>query len=261
MLKLLNHCWQVLGTAIALLLIYCGGLAISFLLLPLLNIFANSKDQAKRNAQRLIHLACKLYITILETLRLAKVDLINPEKLPLNYGGLIVANHPTLLDVILIMAAIPRISLVAKSGLWEKPWLRTILTTLDCIENNPGDDPHDFIRRCAKVISDDNSLLIFPEGTRSLPGQLGKFHRSAAAIALEGKHQIVPIYIEAAPPILTKDRSWYHYPRCKVLLRLLIMDSIAIKSKLLDISNKYVARRKLTAHLESIFAEQIQDGK
>ena len=44
-------------------------------------------------------------------------------------------------------------------------------------------------------------------------------------------------------------------------MRLLIMDSIAIKSQLLDISNKYVARRKLTAYLESIFAEQIQDGK
>lgn len=261
MSKFLNHCWQVSGTALSLVIIYCCGLIICLLIIPLLSLCSSSKIATKRKTQALIQSACKYYLKLLQSLKLIEITLLNPEAIPVERASLIVANHPTLLDVIIILALVPRLNLVAKDTLWEKPWLKGILTALECIKNDPFEDPHEFIRKCSLTIQEGDSLLIFPEGTRSPPRGLGRFHRSAAAIAIEGQHQILPIYIEASPPILTKEQPWYHSRQHKTSLRLLIMDSIVIKSPQVNEREKYTARKELTEDLQKIFSKQMQNDK
>ncbi|WP_164570717.1 lysophospholipid acyltransferase family protein, partial [Pseudomonas viridiflava] len=60
------------------------------------------------------------------------------------------------------------------------------------------------------------TLIIFPEGTRTQPGQPPAFHRGAAAIALRGASMITPVTIKVSPTTLTKAEPWYRIPQRRV---------------------------------------------
>ena len=65
------------------------------------------------------------------------------------------------------------------------------------------------IERCLASPATGSSLIIFPEGTRSPPGQLHPFHRGASNIALMSGKNIAPIVISCQPQTLLKHQRWY----------------------------------------------------
>jgi 1-acyl-sn-glycerol-3-phosphate acyltransferase len=53
---------------------------------------------------------------------------------------------------------------------------------------------------------------MFPEGTRTRPGQPMHFHRGAASVAVRGAAVLTPIYIRVDQPLLHKSQAWYQVP-------------------------------------------------
>lgn len=254
----IERIWLTCGRAFALLWLRLGALTIGTLLLPVLRLCSNSQQQFVSRAQLLLGGGCRFYLSCLSALGLAKLEFVNFDKLTRDKPVLIIANHPSLLDVILILAAVPQVTLVAKAELWNKIWLRPILNASAAIKNSPDRDPYSFLESCKSTLLGGNSLLIFPEGTRSPPGGLGKFQRSAAAIALSANCPILPILIEITPPVLGKAQKWYQGCNVRTLLRLRLLETIDINRQQL---NPQMARRRCTRQLEKLFEENVLNGK
>jgi 1-acyl-sn-glycerol-3-phosphate acyltransferase len=94
---------------------------------------------------------------------------------------------------------------------------------------------------------------MFPEGTRTTPGQPPVFHRGAAAIALRGARIVTPVFITVVPTTLTKAEPWYHIPWRRVMVRLRVGDDIDPAA--FDHAPMPIASRRLNQHLHQLFLE------
>lgn len=122
-------------------------------------------------------------------------------------SSIIVANHPSLIDVVILTAIIPRCILIVKPALLRWPFLRPILQRL-CIVNNG--DTQNMLPQAQQFLERGYNIIIFPEGTRTTPGKTNKLHRGAFHLAIRSGAPIVPIRIETSQPFLTKEGPWWY---------------------------------------------------
>lgn len=122
-------------------------------------------------------------------------------------SSIIVANHPSLIDVVILASIIPRCMLIVKPSLLRWPFLRPILRSL-CIVNNG--DSTTMLGQAQDAISQGYSIIVFPEGTRTTPGKKNKLQRGAFHLAIRSGVPIVPIRINTSQPFLTKEVPWWY---------------------------------------------------
>jgi 1-acyl-sn-glycerol-3-phosphate acyltransferase len=68
------------------------------------------------------------------------------------------------------------------------------------------------IERASAALQEGECLVMFPEGTRSRPGEPMVFNRGTAAVALRAAQVLTPVYIRCEPIFLTKGTPWYRVP-------------------------------------------------
>ena len=76
-----------------------------------------------------------------------------------------------------------------------------------------NDGSADMLDAAANALREGQTLIIFPEGTRTTPGAAPAFHRGGAAIALRGATIVTPVVIKVCPTTLTKAEPWYRIPK------------------------------------------------
>jgi len=116
----------------------------------------------------------------------------NKENLRDLHSKIIVANHPSLLDVVLLISLISNADCLVNNSLGKRNILRIIVNTL-YISNELVFE--EISNRVANSLSKGNCVIIFPEGTRSIPGKAINFKKGAARLALETGYDIVPMHI------------------------------------------------------------------
>jgi glycerol-3-phosphate dehydrogenase (NAD(P)+) len=141
---------------------------------------------------------------------------IGREHLPKEGPVIIAANHRSFLDPFVIgtMARRP-MYYVAKEELFRKRWMSWILNALGAFPVRRGAGDEDSIATAKAILARGDIVLIFPEGTRTRPGSLGKPKRGVGRLALETGAPVVPVAV-----IGTEDvrNGWRIRPR-KVRIR------------------------------------------
>lgn len=122
-------------------------------------------------------------------------------------SSIIVANHPSLIDVVILASIIPRCMLIVKPALLRWPFLRPILRKL-CIVNDG--DTRKLLEDSQAALAQGYSIIIFPEGTRTSPFKKNKIQRGAFHLAIRSGAPIVPIHIHTSQPFLTKEVPWWY---------------------------------------------------
>src|SRR5205085_767745 len=122
---------------------------------------------------------------------------------------LVIANHPTLIDVVLLVSLIRDCNCLVKQALWKHPFLGPVVRGAGYI---PNDDGPRLIQSCEEGFKQDKPLIIFPEGTRSPENGMHPFNRGATQIALRAGVPIVSAIITCRPPTLMKHQRWYQVP-------------------------------------------------
>lgn len=248
----LNHGWRWIATAFSFLIFGIGGILISIFVMPALYLFSGDQSIREQRGQKVIHYSFRIFIWIMKSLGVLTYQIRGVEKL--QGAKLIIANHPSLIDIIFLIAMVPNASCVVKGKLFRNPFTWGPLKTAGYIVNTGKAE--EVIEAAAKVFKKGHVLFIFPEGTRTEPGEPFKFKRGAANVAIRTGADITPVLIECKPTTLTKSDRWYHVPDKRVQMKLQVNDKLDI-SRYLKNTSPSKAARMLTSDLTNYFSKEI----
>ena len=251
----LRYFWCVLVIGSWFVIFGIGGIVLSLTVFPLLSVLPGGEDVRRQRARRLIGFCFGSLMWWLRNLRVMTVEQHHIEKLKNAQNVLVLANHPTYLDVVWLVSLLPEADCVVKGALFRNPFFRGVVTAADYIRNS---DPESLIVDCVNSLKQGRSLIIFPEGTRTVPGRPMRFLRGTAHIALQSGCAILPVSILCDPPVLTKSAPWYKLPSRPFHFRLEALPAFPA-SDLIDTSlEPSIAARRLTEKLEKFFSKEIE---
>jgi len=200
--------WRFLVTGFSFTLFGVGGVVLGLVAVPLLWLVPGSRTARQRRMRRLVSGAFRAFVGVMHRLRGLDYDLAGFERLG-RPGQLIVANHPSLIDVVFLIAFVPGAGCVVKSALWRNPAMALVVRGAGYVPNHPTEA---MIAGAAAALDEGQAVIMFPEGTRTRPGQPLRFHRGAASVAARSAQRITPVFVTVAPTTLTKHEPWYRIP-------------------------------------------------
>ncbi len=132
----------------------------------------------------------------------------------------LIANHPTFLDATAIIAKHDNVCCLVKNSLATSLWFGPLLREAGYISASGGGSfaqlamLHQAVRR----LEEGQRVLIFPEGTRSPEGSVGRFQRGACWLSDKAEVPLIPLVLQCRPPALGRDTPFLTHPlRCPVL--------------------------------------------
>jgi len=250
---LAEHLVRILGTWFLFACFGIGALFLAFVLLPVLTRVAPGRDRHLL-AQRVIQRAFRLFLDLGTVLGLFEVSESGAPRLGAG-GVLVIANHPTLLDAVILISRMPQVDCVVKRGAWRNPFLRGIVSAADYV---PNDDGEALVEACAARLRAGRSVLLFPEGSRSPHGGLRRFKRGAARIAQRSGCPILPVVLRCDPPALADGQPGY-LPARKLHFSIDVGEPIA-PACCAGREGAPTAARRLTAELRSYFETRLAHG-
>jgi 1-acyl-sn-glycerol-3-phosphate acyltransferase len=250
----LKRCWRIAATGSAFALFGIGGLALAVIAFPVLRRLSGSPLEREQRAQQLIQRCFRAFMAYMDWVGLSEIRVQGLDGLREPGPHLLVANHPSLLDVVILVSLMPQLDCVANREAWSNPFMRGVVAAAGYIPNDSGEQ---LVARCAERIEQGCSLLIFPEGTRSPKGGLGPFQRGAAHIALRSGRPLLPVSIRCDPPTLMRGQKWYDVPPRRMQFSIEVGEPIA-PPKLGPGKSRALAARHMTAELRDFFAKRLQ---
>jgi 1-acyl-sn-glycerol-3-phosphate acyltransferase len=184
LVKRINYYWRVIATGLCFATFSVGGLVLSFGVIPVIGLSSDDHLEKRRRTRHFIHRTLRLFTSLMRTLGVIEFDTREAgDTLLGHHGKVIIANHPSLIDVVVLMALMPHADCIVKNELWDNACIGRVLRAAQYI-NNRG-DVEQLISACQQSLLEGYSLIIFPEGTRSTPGEALVLHFEHC-LALQG---------------------------------------------------------------------------
>lgn len=253
----LNYGWRVLATGISFCLFGIGAMIIGYVITPLISLLVRDNLAKKRYTQRVIHYAFKCFRIIVQGLGLITFEFKQIDKLKQDTGCILACNHPTLIDYVIMISLIKSCDVVVKAELLKNPFVKKVIQNAQYIPNTQSSLMFESVQNTK---TNQTNLLIFPEGTRTTPGQAMQLQRGTANIAVRLNMPIRLIHIFSSESGLTKHHKWYKIPTQKVQYHISIGQKIDPKPFLRAAVHKPLAARKLTAYIANQLQKGCKDG-
>lgn len=132
---------------------------------------------------------------------------LNPYKETYDKPSVIIANHQSFIDILLLLSTSPKIVMVTNSWVWNSPFFGWIVKYADF--HHSADGYEALAEKLKERVSEGYSVVIFPEGTRSADCSIQRFHKGAFYLAHLLKLDILPIIIYGAGQISAKKQGFY----------------------------------------------------
>lgn len=207
-----------LGVAGAIAFFWSAAFVLAWVVVPYVVLRERTPDGQRRRLQRLIAAAWRWFLRTLERFGLYRCRYRG--EAPYQGPAVIVANHPSLLDVTGIIGRMPHTCCVVKPSLIRSPLVGRLLRALGHIEAGDGSLAGGLavLENMRARLDEGYAVLVFPEGTRSPPGGMHPFRRGAFAAAKRAGVPVVPLFLRCDPPALGKGSPiWRHPRRCPTL--------------------------------------------
>jgi 1-acyl-sn-glycerol-3-phosphate acyltransferase len=200
--------------------------ASALLFLPALTIFIVTFPFDRQ--RRLLHrYTCWWAFHFIELSPLWGVEFEGRERIPPG-PALLCPNHQSLADVLMLFGLKRHFKWVSKRALFRLPFIGWNMRLNDYVGLRRGDTQSiaEMMEHCRGHLRSGSAVMIFPEGSRSMDGQIRPFKHGAFTLAVESELPIVPIIVEGTHDILPKS-GWVFTHGRRVLVRVKVLEPVA----------------------------------
>jgi 1-acyl-sn-glycerol-3-phosphate acyltransferase len=131
-----------------------------------------------------------------------KKEIINRQFADFDKPSVIIANHQSFLDILILVMLDPKLILFTNNWVWNSPVFGAVVRMADYFPVAQGTEAN--IDLLAGRVKQGYSIVIFPEGTRSVDGDIKRFHKGAFYLAEQLNMDIQPILIHGTGYCMTK---------------------------------------------------------
>lgn len=155
---------------------------------------------------KMLHVGCKVLVAVTPVIKSVRIDGDLVEKDGTVEPGIIVANHQSSLDIILLMAAFPKVKFFVADWVKNSPLFGPIAEYLGYYVRSEGYEGS--LANLKKDIDQGWSLVIFPEGTRTTDGTIRRFHKGAFYLASQVCAPVAPVVFYGNWRIMPKNHCF-----------------------------------------------------
>ncbi|MFO0597182.1 MAG: lysophospholipid acyltransferase family protein [Myxococcaceae bacterium] len=247
----LNRYWRIIATGICFMSFGVAGLWL-LSIFPLLMLFIRDPKRRTRVSRDIVHGWFKFFIELMRVLGVLTYEIHGVEKLK-RPGLFVLANHPSLVDVVFLLSLIPQASAVVRSNLLRNPFLRGPVMAARFVTNEEG---MALVEDCRSHFEDKDTVVIFPQGTRTPENGEITFRRGAANVAIRCRQNITPVSIRCHPRGLARYQRWYQVAPRRMHFVIRVHDDLQVDPFLEPGGSEPLAVRRLNAHLEGFFEQE-----
>lgn len=211
-LLLKRQCQRVL---FYVLLAHLGAMSLTWSMVSLLLYPLLSRPQGVVVGRAAVSSVCRGFWACATWLGLMRIDDTALNALSRDDGLIIAANHPSMLDAMLVIARVPRGICIMRANLMRNPFLGGSARLARYIRNDP---PRRMIRSCVANLKQGGQLVLFPEGTRTVTAPINPFRPGITLIAHMAQVPIQTVIIEAESPYLGKGWPIWRAPEFPVVV-------------------------------------------
>lgn len=223
-MKKISHFIKILSVGSGFLAFGFICLFANILLVPIC-LFKLYKYKKVRSFSRLwVKFIWGTFLVYIKLIRYIKYDFSGLDTLKRG-SNLIIANHPSLLDVVFLLSHIENTNCIVKSDLRKNIFLYPAIKASGYILNTQNET---FLQKGIEALKSGENLVIFPEGTRTKEEIV--FHKAAVYMGLRGATYITPIIIKMNPRSLKKGQSWYNTPEGLIRYNFLVQEPLVVDS-------------------------------
>lgn len=186
------YVYRVFFKILSLVIFGIGNLLLAIVCFPFCKLIFRSKKSFRYHTRYIVYLLFSGFTKVLRFLGVLKITVDKKDVLANAKSAIVVANHSAYLDSFVMIALLKHTSVIPKSELSKKNIMRFVINEL----YTPNSVPFNEMLNHAKEDFDmGNTLLMFPEGTRSSPYGQRHYKKGAARISLASGVPIIPVYI------------------------------------------------------------------
>ncbi|GAA4371111.1 MMPL family transporter [Hymenobacter saemangeumensis] len=127
---------------------------------------------------------------------------LNRENADYSRPAVIIANHQSFLDILLLVMQHPKVVLLTSDWVWNSPVFGAVVRMADYFPAAQGAEQG--LETLRKKVAEGYSIVIFPEGTRSVDGTMQRFHKGAFFLAENLGLDIQPVLIHGSGDTMRK---------------------------------------------------------
>jgi len=212
------YVYRVLAKWFSFCFIGSSSVILGLLVFPVMRLIFHPRERFQKYGRRFISRALQFFIFVMHSLRIVDLDTDDRKKYRQLSSKIIVANHPSLLDVVMLLSLIPNADCIVNAYL-SRHILMGIVHQLYILNTGEIDD---ILHACTESLNRGNCLIIFPEGTRTPRSGKVILKKGAARIALASGCGIVPVHIGGTDKFgLGKKDPWTGFnPRERYVYRI-----------------------------------------
>ena len=253
-MKTIEFASRFVGTALLWFFFGVIGLVLSIFVFPILYLTIQKDNGRQHAARRLVALAFSAFMWGGCRMGVFTVHVTGLKHKDTEGAQLILANHPTLIDVVLLLSLLPQVDCVIKEAVRKNLFMRSSVTSANYISKQ---EPEWLLNSCVTCLESGSSLLMFPEGTRTTVGQDLQFKLGAAEVAIRARAQILPIVIDCTPQFLTRGEPWYSIPLTRPHFAVRLLPAIPVEQLISGGLDKRGARNMVNHALVSLFESEL----
>ena len=256
-LRHIGYYWRLVATGYNFAVFGIGGLLTAIFVMPVVRAWPGCTQRRNARARQVVHYLFRYFVWQMRVTGVITLTVNDVERLrEQSAGRLVVVNHPSLIDVVLVVSLLPYSCCVVKSSLWRNPLLGGVIRSAGYISNS--DSARDFLARSARVLRAGYPIVMFPEGTRTVPGGGIEFQRGAANIAVRNRVGVVPVVVRCDPPTLRKHERWFQIPPRRAHFSVTVHQAIDPASVTDASRGPAVATRQFNRWLEEFYRGELQ---
>ncbi len=250
----LAYIWRFCATAFCFAVFGLCGLVFGLIVFPLMRLLPGTPEIHRRRVRSMFLAVMHWFVNLMRGAGVLTYEFEGAERLG-RPGQMVMANHPTLIDVVFLLGFTAQATCIVKQSLWKNPFTRWPVAAAGFVSNTPT---FEMIEQAAQALLEGQSVIIFPEGTRTTPGQALQFHRGAASIAVRAATVVTPVFVHCEPTTLAKNMPWYRIPPRRVRITLRVgedIDPAPFRSRPAPL-----ASRAFNEHLLEVFSSELSTG-